>query len=230
MKNRAGGDIHYAAHLARQKRVAECLKVLEQCWDKCPPESLGIAAIALMRLNTPDNAQYAQLEKILVAAANKHDRPVPLLLMLAELHRLQQQYDKTSADYREVLAKAPRNYEAMNNLALNLARSGQNLDEALNLVNAALDIRGPMAELLDSRAVVYIARHEYDKALQDLAAAIKDHGDAEEYFHQAWACWAAEKKAEALAAFDAAKAKNLDPKKLDPHEVPVYEQLKVELL
>lgn len=182
-----------------------------------------------MRLNPPDDAQYAQLEKILVAAANKANRPIPLLMLLAELHGLQHQYDKTTADYREILAKAPRNYEAMNNLALNLARSNQNLDDALNLINEALGIRGPMAELLDSRAVVYIARHEYDKALQDLAAAIKDNGDAEECFHQAWAFWAAGKKAEALAAFNA-KAKNLDPKKLDPREVSVYDQLKVELL
>ena len=184
LKSRAGGDIHFAAYLGRQKRTAECLNVLEQCWDKCPVESLGIAALALMRLNKLDDTQSARLEKIVVAAANKSNRPVTLLTLLAELHGLQREYDKTSADYREILAKEPRNIEAMNNLGLNLVRSGKNVDEALKLINETLDIRGPMAELLDSRAVVYIALHEYDKALDDLAAAIKDNGDAEECFHQ----------------------------------------------
>jgi hypothetical protein len=72
--------------------------------------------------------------------------------------------------------------------------------------------------------------HEYDKALDDLAAAIKDNGDAEECFHQAWAYWAAGKKPEAATALEAAKAKDFNPKKLDPREVSVYEQMKIDLL
>ncbi len=38
------GDILFAAYLARQKRIRECLDVLEQCWDKCPAEDLQIPA------------------------------------------------------------------------------------------------------------------------------------------------------------------------------------------
>ena len=117
----------------------------------------------MIRSKAADSAQYQQLEKILVAAANKSNRPVALLLVLAELHAQQRQYDKSIADYREILAKDPRNYQAMNNLGLSLARAGQNLDEALKLVNDALAISGPMAEVLDSRAVVHIARQEPEK-------------------------------------------------------------------
>ena len=53
-------------------------------------------------------AQYRQLETILLAAANKSNYPVALLLVLANLHAQQRQYDKSIADYREVLAKDPR--------------------------------------------------------------------------------------------------------------------------
>jgi tetratricopeptide (TPR) repeat protein len=229
LKSREGGDIHYAAYLARQKRAAECLEVLQQCGDKCPAESLQIPALAMIRYRAGSAAQYGQLEKILLAAANRSNRPVSLLLVLAELHAVQQQYDKTIADYREVLAKEPRNYRAMNNLSVGLARSGQNLDEALKLIDDAQAIRGPAAEVLDSRAIVHIARQEYDLALEDLAAAVRDDGAPEQCFHQAWAYWLAGKKPEAAEAFDKARSKDLDPKKLDPREVAVYDKLKVEL-
>ncbi len=114
----------------------------------------------------------------------------------------------------------------MNNLGVGLARSGQNLDEALKLVNEALAINGPMAALLDSRAIVYIARQEPEKALEDLAAAIRDDGTAEQYFHQAWAYSLAGKKAEAAAAFAEATKRNIDPSDLDPRDVLVYDRLK----
>jgi tetratricopeptide (TPR) repeat protein len=117
----------------------------------------------------------------------------------------------------------------MNNLGLSLARSGLNLDEALKLVNDSLAISGPMTEVLDSRALVYIARQEPEKALEDLAAAIQDDGAAEQYFHQAWAYSLAGNKTEASIAFAAAMKKGLDPKDLDPRECLVYDRLKVEL-
>ena len=220
------GDMQFAAYLARQKRIRECLDVLERCWDKGSAENLYIPVDAVIHSRAANAAQYGQLEKIMVAAANKSGGPAALLLVLADLHARQGQYDKSIADYREILAKEPRHYKAMNNLALYLARSGQNLDEALELIDRALAISGPMAVVLDSRAVVHIARQEPEKALEDLAAAIADDGSAEEYFHQAWAYSLAGKKAEATAAFAHAVQKGLDPKDLDPRETSVYDHLK----
>ena len=83
--------------------------------------------------------------------------------------------------------------------------------------------------MLDSRAIVYIARQEYEKALEDMAAAIQDEGTAEQYFHQAWAYSLAGKKSEASEAFATAMRKGLSPMDLDPREVPVYNQLKTGL-
>ena len=220
------GDIFFAAYLARQKRIRECLDVLEQCWDKCPAENLQLPAVLMMHSKAANSAQYQQLEKILVAASNKSKRPVALLLVLADLYAQQQQYDKSIAAYREILAKDPRSYQTMNNLGLNLARAAQNLDEALKLVNDAMAISGPMAEVLDTRAVVHIIRQEPEKALVDLAEAIKDDGTADQYFHQAWAYSLTDKKAEASAAFAMALKKGLDPKDLDPREVIIHDRLK----
>ncbi len=218
----AKGDVFFAAYLARQKRIHECLDVLE----KCPAEDLQTPAIVIIQSKAADSAQCRQLEKILLSAAKGPDRPVALLSVLAELHAQQAQYDKSIADYRELLAKQPGNYRTLNNLGLSLARAGQNLDEAIKLVDEALKIRGPMAEVLDSRAVVHIARQEPEKALEDMAAAIKDDGAAEQYFHQAWAYLLAGKKTEAATAFATALKKGLNPKDLDSREVSAYERLR----
>ena len=223
------GEIFFAAYLARQERIRECLEVLEQCWDKHAAEELQVAAIALIHSKTADAAQLRQLEKIVTQAADKANRPVSLLLVLAELHARQGQFDKTIADYREILAKEPRSYLVMNNLGINLARTNQNLDESLKLIDDALAICGPLSSVLDSRAVVHIARQEFDKAIDDATAAVKGEGTAQQYFHQAWAYSLAGKKAEATAAFAQAIKKGIDPQKLDPREVPDYDRLKIEL-
>jgi tetratricopeptide (TPR) repeat protein len=220
------GDFYYAAYLARQKRIRECLEILEPYGENGPPEMLEPPAVDLLRSKAADAAQLAKLESILTAASRRAKNSISLLMVLADLHAERQQYEKAIADYREVLAKDKRNYQAMNNLALNLARSKKNLEESLSLINAALAISGPMAEVLDSRAVVYIARQEPDKALEDLSLAIKNDGSAEQYFHQAWAYSLAANKAEASAAFAAAKSKGINPKSLDPREVSEYDQLK----
>jgi hypothetical protein len=83
--------------------------------------------------------------------------------------------------------------------------------------------------VLDSRAVIHIARQEPQQALEDLAAAIKDEGTAEQYFHQAWAYSLSSQKGEASAAFAQAVKKGLDPQDLDPREISVYDRLKDKL-
>jgi cellulose synthase operon protein C len=220
------GELFYAAYLARQKRVPQFLEVLEQCSDKYPAEKLYDPSMVMLSSNAASPAQYLQLEKILVAASKKSKGSVLLLMALAKLHEQQRQYDKAIADYREVLSRDPRQFAAMNNLAVNLVRAGRDLDEALNLVNHALSIKGPLAEVLDSLAIVHIARQESDKALADATAAVRDVGTAEQYFHQAWAYLLAGKKAEASAAFQEATNRHLDVKGLDPNEISVYDRLK----
>ena len=127
----AMGDIYFASYLARQKRVRECLELLQQCVDKYPAENLRTPATVLIHSNAANVEQYGQLEKVLLAASSRSDHPMILLPLLADLHAQQRQYEKSIADYRQIIAKEPRNYKAMNNLGVGLARAGQNLDEAL---------------------------------------------------------------------------------------------------
>ncbi len=74
---------------------------------------------------------------------------------------------------------------ASNNLAYLLALEGQG-NEALSLVSTALDELGPIDDVLDTRAVVYLAKNEPQKAKQDLQQVISGGSQSPEvFFHLA---------------------------------------------
>ena len=74
---------------------------------------------------------------------------------------------------------------AMNNLAVLLALQGIKLDEALRLMNQAVEIAGRVAAMLDSRASVYMALNDPDNALNDIRAALADGETPVRLFHLA---------------------------------------------
>jgi uncharacterized protein HemY len=86
-----------------------------------------------------------------------------------------------------VLEGNPKDIAALNNLALLWALEGTALDRSLRLICQAIDIYGPIPQLLDTRATVYLARNESQKALNDLKMANTKAPDAAHYFHLAQA-------------------------------------------
>ncbi len=219
------GYVFYTAFLGRQGRIDEALAVLEQSWDRSQPDLVQLPAYAIAKNRATTPQQFARLEKLLLDA--QREKPsTSVLMVLATIYEAQRQYDKAIATYRAVLAKEPKNFKVLNNIGVDLVHSDGNLDEALSMVNQAVAVAGPMAAILDSRAMVYIKRKEYDKALDDLNAAIKDEGSAEQHFHLAWVLSLMDRKDDASAAFKAAQGKGIDPKTLNDEEIRVYDRLK----
>jgi tetratricopeptide (TPR) repeat protein len=224
----ADGDIAYAQFCARQGRIGDAMTVFEQSWDRNRPELMRALATDIIASPETTAAQFAELEKLLLAAEKAKHSTIHLIV-LSSLYERQRQYDKAIDQYREILATEPRNYLALNNLAVALVRGGGDTKEALADVNKAIDVKGPMAAIRDSRAVVYVARREYDKALDDINAAIRDEGSAEQYFHQACVFYQLDRKPEAAEALKTAESKGLDPKSLSSYEKPFYDRLKENL-
>ena len=90
----------------------------------------------------------------------------------------------------------------MNNLAVLLAQQGIKLDEALKLVNQAIDVFGAAGALLDSRASVYLAMGDTEKALADINRALAETESPVWLFHQAQAYERAGQHAKAAAAME----------------------------
>jgi tetratricopeptide (TPR) repeat protein len=134
------------------------------------PVAISQVILPLLQPGRPTKEQLQRGERLLKEAIERFDRPVPLLMVQADLWTLHERYDEAESLYREILAKNSSNPPpvALNNLAVLLAMQGVKLDEALKLIDRAIGVSGPVAAMLDSRATVYIALKQPDKALADI--------------------------------------------------------------
>ena len=107
---------------------------------------------------------------------------------------------------------------ALNNLAIQLALLRQRLDEALELINRALELAGPLPTLLDSRAIVYLARDESKTAIADLDAAIATAPRPVWFFHKAQALAASGDEVGAEQSLSQARRLKFTPAMVHPLE------------
>ena len=90
------------------------------------------------------------------------------------------------AIYRRSLGADRNNVEALNNLAFQLTLHEDSPEEALKLIDRALDIAGPNTTLLDTRALILMQLNQGDKALKALREAVSLQPDEPiRYFHMA---------------------------------------------
>ena len=154
------------------------------------------ALSAIVTSGKATRKQLQQAEAILKDALKKFRRPPLLLLIIADFYAGEQRYDEAERCYREILARDPKEIRSLNNLASLLAIRQVKLDEALQLVNRALEISGPIAAMLDTRAMVYLAADKPEKALDDFSAAVANGPTPVHLFHQAQAYDQAGKKSQ----------------------------------
>jgi len=221
-------ELMLAVLLAQEGRLDDALELAERAWKKSPPAAIAnVTAAVLAGAASPE--QIRRMEAILVAALEKHGRPVPLLLILADLQALQQRHKEAEVLFREVIEKDQAGVLAMNNLAVLLALQGTRLDEALELIEKAIRTAGPVSTLLDSRASVYLTLGQANKALADLEAAIADAPKPNRYFHKAQALYELGQEEAAGEALAKARQLGLKPELLDPLEQSSYRKLEAEL-
>jgi tetratricopeptide (TPR) repeat protein len=204
--------------LARQKRFREALDLCEQAWQTCPAEAMAGLHVGLLRLARFPAESCVGAERRLQAALLQKPRSLVLLLALADLEDLRGRFDDSEALYRRVLAVEPRQVQALNNLAWLMAQRGRPGQEALPLIKRAIDLLGPRADLLDTRALVYLALEQSDRARADLEASIGDSPTATRYLHLARAHQLAKDTDAAAAALQKARALGLKRKLLHPVE------------
>lgn len=104
------------------------------------------------------------------------DRPEPLpaaVLAMAMRDDADGDFQNAQKGYRRALAMTPNDIVAKNNLAMLLARSGGNLNEAAELVDSALKGAGEIAALYDTRAFVQGKLKKYAAAETSARQAIK---------------------------------------------------------
>lgn len=212
------------AFLGRQGKFDQAIDVFESQLDKRTAQEFVQVSTIFLQSGKVTPQQLERWSRTVQAAFQKFNRPLSLLAVMGDLQMRRGQYAEAENHYRDILAKHAKNFVAMNNLAVLLALQGVKLDEALNLVNQAIDIAGPAPQMLDSRASVYIAMRQPEKALADLAQAMRDRESPEQLFHQARAHALAGDEKAAKAAFDKAVEKGLTREILSPLEAPAFDK------
>jgi Flp pilus assembly protein TadD len=100
------------------------------------------------------------------------------------IHHQRKEWDAADEAYRKALALDPESPLVLNNYAYMLAVQNARLDEALKMVNGALEKMPKSASYLDTRAWIYYQMGKYQEALDELNASLAlDSKNAEIFEH-----------------------------------------------
>jgi tetratricopeptide (TPR) repeat protein len=173
-----------ATFLARRGRYEAALDLVESR----PPDSRSLVAAAvgdtIVRAGHASPEILARTRDALHAAIPATSSPQPRLA-LAKLHQALGDLDQAEAAYRAALQCDERNLVALNNLAMLLVVRNRQLEEADALLRTAMELAGRLPGLLDSRAMLDMARGNWQQAGSLLDEALQGQQVADFYFHQA---------------------------------------------
>jgi tetratricopeptide (TPR) repeat protein len=221
--------MNLASFLAKRGEYPESISLAEQNWRLNRPANIAMMSGRLASSGNPPEEIMKRLEELLNKSLVRYRQDPAILLAKAELRMAQGNNDEAEKFFRKVLEKQPNNIVALNNMSVFLALQGKELDEALKMINQAIESNGPIAALMDSRATVYMARGETEAALEDLEFALSEEPSPVRYFHQAQALLQNGEKQKAAVVFEQAKKIGLNAEKLQTIERPAYEKLEQEL-
>ncbi|MGD9632573.1 MAG: tetratricopeptide repeat protein [Pirellulales bacterium] len=228
-----------ADFLGTHRDVGQAFELLDSVYKPELTEPVSRTAIGIVR-SRRDEIQDKYDDKVrgwLERGLLENPDSVPLQMLLAEFADTQKNYDEAAEIYKKLLArddvKDITRAIVLNNLAF-LVALADNADEAgvdpLKLIDEAIQILGPTADILDSRAVVYLAKGDYQKAIRDLDNSLTDNPTPAKYFHKAVAHLGAGENTAALKAWDDAHKLNKDTRStLNRMEFEQYDRAKSQI-
>ena len=224
-----------AGHLARNGEMDEAFRLFK---DARKSQSLdSIIRVALYALRQRPAREIHEYIKPVEEWIDALDDPQGSLkkLFMAHLRDAEERYPEAQRMYSELLAgkglKDTIRAEAQNNLAYLMAVNprGGDAGRALKLIEEAIAVMGPTADLLDTRAMVHLAAGNATAAVADMRAVVQDDQTPSKYFHLALAELGAGNRTEASESFKKAKELKLDVTQLAAFESEKYKQLNREL-
>ena len=223
------GAVLRAASLGRRQRTAEALDLVATVAGKVSPMTFLDAVTTIVRHSTGEIPAdtVARIEEWIAKARRENPGAADVAIQAAILEdalglseAAERSYRELSAD--ESLSPVQRGVVAAN-LAWILARP-ESADEAAELVDRAVQTLGPLPDVLDTRALVRLAKGQTNLALDDMREAVIAP-TALKYLHLAAAHAALSDMGAARAAFARAKALGLGKERLDTRDQRRVESL-----
>jgi tetratricopeptide (TPR) repeat protein len=210
---------------SRQNRPDDAVDVIEQQWQGATPKTLYESSMLATESGRGPKEIADRVLAILEQAKERFKDSPAIPLAMAGIKLGQGNYPEAEAIYHEILKTNPDHTTTLNNLAVMLTVSRKNLPEALEMIERAIRTAGPIAQMLDTRACVFIAMKEPEKALADMKDVLAAGKKAETLFHYAQALEIAGQSNAAAKAMQEALQMGLTEKSLMTPEVPTFKRL-----
>ena len=227
--------LELAAFLARTGRLDEAFDLCEeQLSDRT---IIAVTRIGIMGLTasqgkvTQDAAAFARVEDWIAKGLRDLPDSKAMQLHHAYLGELKCDYDLARQTYRQYLSRNDLTFQeraiASNNLAMLLAGANQ-CDSARRRIDKAIELVGPTAAMLDTRALVRLCDSDVESieaAIEELQLARAVSSEPVIGLHLAVAFSAGGDFTAAQAALDAARDDGLKPDELPPMDRRRYDEV-----
>jgi len=188
-----GAHLPLATFLISQKRTDEAIDLAQKYEAQTHPVITGRILSSAVRAKLPSPMKVALVETWLNKKLNENlgNKEVYAALVgaMAEVRDAQGRFDEAIAEYEKALRLSDSDL-ITNNLAMLLAlHKPARANEAKQMMDKLIGIRGPEPTFLDTRAVCSLVQGENmpAQAVKDLTLALAQRQRAVYYFHLAWA-------------------------------------------
>ena len=207
----------------------KAIPIMEQLVKENPDAIAQLAVQMIRQRRSEFGDRYDDAVSKLVLSVWKQSPDVTNRLVLrAEMYEVMEKYDDAISAYDEIVSRDDlppgARAAASNNLAYLLALRNQDLDKAQKLIDQAIEILGPLADVLDTRAVIRMARKEFNLAVEDMTLSLSIDPTEVKYYHMAKAQALVGDKDKALDAWTKAKEMEIEKESLPLIEQSGYQE------
>lgn len=185
---------HYAAILASQNKLKEALEKIKSIQANGPEDEEIIVKIE-GDLYTKQK-RFQEAYQVYDRALENDPDNLDLLYLRGLAAEKIDRIDWCERDLRRVLALDPDNIEVLNALGYTLADKTQRFEEALALVQKALNLKSDAPHILDSMGWVLFRLQRFEEAVNYLKESYKLHADPEIASHLIETLWTMGKREE----------------------------------
>ncbi len=166
------------------------VSIMKRLLKQQPEQVIQLAVQMLRERRTVIGDKYdADVQQMVAEALRDDPESSSRIAIHAEMLEVLEKYDQSIAAYEDLLKRDDvqlmARAAAMNNVAFLLALRNERLEDAQQYIDGAIELLGPVADALDTRAVIRIARKEYDLAIEDMSLALSIDPNAVKYYHLA---------------------------------------------
>ena len=174
------GLVPLAKCVGLHRDLDEAFSLLEAAVQHTSPQEALVCGMQILRARKADavDKHYEQLGRWYQAAKQASPGNLALEMTVGDVYEIRGQLDKAEGIYRKLLDRSDLDpvlrAGLANNLAFILSAQQKNTQEAVQLIEGAMDVYGPISDLLDTRGLVYLAAGKPDAALADFREAVLD--------------------------------------------------------